>query len=69
MSSMLLEARRWHVLVPPLLLHVAIGERLLGVHSDVGHVARGHVALWHPGPALLGRQVSVGGLLRGVNGI
>ena len=69
MSSMLLEARRWHVLVPPLLLHVTIGERLLRVHSHVGHVARGHVALRHPGPALLRRQVSVGGLLWGVDGI
>ena len=66
---MLLEARGRHVLAPPLLLHVAVGERLLRVHPDAGHVAGRQVALRHPGPALLGWQVSVAGLLWGVDGV
>lgn len=66
---MLLEAGWRHILASPLLLHIAIGERLLGVHSDVGHVARGHVALGHPRPALLRRQVGARGLFGGVDGI
>ena len=65
---MLLQAGRRHVLAAPLLLHVAVGERLLGVHADVGHVTRWHVALGHPRPAL-GRQVSARGLLGRVDGI
>jgi hypothetical protein len=66
---MLLEAGWRHVLASPLLLHIAVGQRLLGVHSDVGHVARRHVALGHPRPALLGRQVGARGLFGGVDGI
>ncbi len=63
---MLREARRRQVLPPALWLHVAVGERLLGVHSDAGEVGR-QVVLRHPGPALLGRQMLVGGLLWGVD--
>ena len=53
-------------MVTPLLGHVAIGERLLRVHSDTRHVAGGHMALGHPGTGLLG-EVGACGLLGGVN--
>jgi hypothetical protein len=66
---MLLKAGRRHVLVPPLRLHVAVGERLLGIHSHVGHVTRRHVALRHAGPGLLGRQVGTCWFFGRVDGI
>lgn len=69
MASVLLEPGRRHVLASPLRLHVAVGKRLLGVHSDVGHVAGRHVALGHPGPVLLGREVGARGLFGGIDGI
>jgi hypothetical protein len=69
-ASVLLEPGRRHVLASPLLLlYVAVGERLLGVHSDVGHVAGRHVALGHTRPVLLGREVGARGLFGGINGI
>ena len=66
MSGVLLEARGRHVLVTPLLRHVPVGERLLGVHSDARHIAGRHMALGHPGTGLRG-EVGTCGLLGGVD--
>jgi len=66
---MLLKAVRRHVLASSLLLHVAVGERLLGIHTNARHIARRHVALRHPGSARLGRQVSACWLFRRFDGI
>lgn len=71
MASVLLESRRRHVLGTPLLLHVAIGESLLGIHPNTGHVAGRHVSLRRDTrPALLGwKPVGARGLLGGLVGV
>ena len=49
------------------LLHVGlVGHGLLRIHRHVWHVRAGHVGvLWYAGPAALGREVLVSGLLGG----
>lgn len=66
---MLLKAGLRHVLATPLRLHVAIGQRLLGIHPNVRHVAWRHVALRNAGSALLRGQMGACGLLGRVNSI
>jgi hypothetical protein len=67
-TGVLLQARWRHVLPSPLLLHIiGVGERLLGVHTDAGHVAGMHGSLRHRRPVGLGRQVGARRLFGRVN--
>lgn len=70
MAGVLLQTRWWQVLPASLLLlYVArVCERLLGIHSDIGHIVWRKVVLWwHPPARLLGRKVGTRGLFWGID--